>query len=314
MLSRTAAGLFWMSRNIERAESNARTLESRLINALESPEYSTGAVRDWEAVLEICAGVTEYRAFYEDCTAESVASYITFDDRNINSITNCLGYARQNARATRDVLPEELWQLLNERYLAIQEFNGTWTVQEVHRFLREVKQLSYTIQGIIESSMLREESYHFIKIGKWLERAEKTARVLNVVCEKTMESEDELHADYYYWLSALQFLNGYDAYLKRFPPTMEPQYVLPFLLSYEQFPRSIEYCMEHVREAVLKLEHGQVSHYSEDLFFALDRVMDDFVKIKFRKRTAREIGPFLDDFQNSCGRIGSVFASTYYLY
>ncbi|PRO66655.1 alpha-E domain-containing protein [Alkalicoccus urumqiensis] len=314
MLSRVAASLFWMARNMERAESNARVLESRLINALESSEYGKLATDDWEAVLEICSSVTEYRSMYDACEARPIAQYITFDARNINSIVNCLENARHNARSVRDNIPEELWELLNEQYLTLrdEEFYA-WSIRDIQAFLQQTKRLSFMIQGVIESSMLREEPYHFIKVGKWIERAEKTARVLNVVCEKTTQLKEETQTDhYYYWLSALQFLNGYDAYLKRFPPTMEPKHVLPFLVSYEQFPRSIEYCMDHVREAVMQLEGGKVSHYSEELFQALDHVTDEFVKMKFQQMDSADIGPFLDRFQNDCNRLASVFASTYY--
>ncbi|WP_147802662.1 alpha-E domain-containing protein [Alkalicoccus halolimnae] len=314
MLSRVASSLFWMARNVERAESNARVLESRLINALETSEYGAVAVSDWETVLDICASTEEYRTMYDACEPKDIAYYISFHRYNINSILNCMENARNNARSIRDIIPEELWETLNAHYLTMQDEDyKTWSIRRVHRFLQEIKTFSYTMQGIVESCMLREEAYHFIKIGKWLERAEKTSRVLNVVCEKTKEAEELTQTShYYYWLSALQFLNGHDAYLKRFPPTMEPSQVLSFLISYEQFPRSIEYCMEHVREGVMKLEDGKVSHYSEELFNALDHVTNEFMKIKFQKISTEEIGPFLDRFQNDCNRISYLFAGTYY--
>lgn len=314
MLSRVASSLFWMARNIERAESNARVLESRLINALETSDHGKIATGDWEAVLEICASAEDYRESYDVYDPKSVSFYISFAEDNMNSILNCLENARLNARAVRDNIPEELWEVLNEHYLSIQNQDYFfWTTKQVQTFLQEIKILSFTIQGIIESCMLREEAYSFLKIGKWLERGEKTARVLNVTCEKTMEAEEETNTDhYYYWLSALQFLNGYSSYLKRFPPTMDPKHVLPFLISYDRFPRSIEYCMEHVRETVMKLEDGQVSHYSEDLFSALDYVTKEFMKIKFQQMSTKDMAPFLDRFQNDCNRISSVFANTYY--
>ncbi|QKS72881.1 alpha-E domain-containing protein [Paenalkalicoccus suaedae] len=313
MLSRVASSLFWLSRNIERAENNARVLEARLINALESSDQSAVADSDWEAVLDICSSVEEYRETYDDYIAETVAHFLIFDRNNINSIINCMEYARNNARSVRDIIPEEMWEVINGHYLQMMESDpASWSIRKTYNFLKEIKILSFTLQGVIESSMLREEAYSFLKIGKWLERGEKTARVLNVVCEKTKEAQEEVQAQYYYWLSALQFLNGYDAYLKRFPPTMDPSQVLPFLISYEQFPRSIEYCVEHIREAVMKIEGGKVSHYSAELFDALDEVTREFTKIKFQEMTSDEMVPFLDNFQNSCNRIGYVFAKTYY--
>ncbi|WP_245922675.1 alpha-E domain-containing protein [Alkalicoccus saliphilus] len=314
MLSRVASNLFWIARNVERAESSARVLKTRLINALETSEAGPLAEGDWEMILDICAVSSEYYDIHPVCEAEKIARYICFDRTNINSIINCMENARNNARSVREVIPEDLWEILNEHHLSMQNENvDTWSMQRIHEYLRDIQKLSFSLQGVIEASMLREEAYNFIKVGKWMERGEKTARVLNVVSEKTKELKLQTETDhYYYWLSALQFLNGYDAYLKRFPPKMEPAQVISFLISYEQFPRSIEYCMEHVRETVMKLESGQVSHYSEELFDAMDRVTQEFMKIKFRKLGMDEIGPFLDKFQNDCNRISSIFARTYY--
>lgn len=104
-----------------------------------------------------------------------------------------------------------------------------------------------TAQGIIESGMSRSVAYRMIKIGKWLERAEKTARILNVVCEQTRETQLLYKGDdYYAWLSALRMLNGYEAYLKVNRPKMDPKTILTFLIADESFPRSIHYNMNHV--------------------------------------------------------------------
>ncbi|WP_233254427.1 alpha-E domain-containing protein [Salipaludibacillus keqinensis] len=315
MLSRVAESVYWMARNIERAENNARVLESRLIHALEVSDTGAVADGDWEAVVEICSSFEDYRDIYDDILPETVAHYISFDRTNINSIVNCIEYARNNARSAREIIPQELWEILNDAYLTIQNQNQSyWSMKKIYAFLQSIKTLSFTLQGVIESTMLREGAYSFIKIGKWLERGEKTARILNVVCEKTQEQEEEIQTEhYYYWLSALQFVNGYDAYLKKYPPIMDAEKVLHFLISYHQFPRSIEYCIDHVREAVKELEGGKVSHYSEELFDALDYVSNEFTKIKFQQMTSEEIGPFLDRFQNNCNHIGYVFSKTYYL-
>ncbi|WP_416147866.1 alpha-E domain-containing protein [Salipaludibacillus sp. HK11] len=315
MLSRVAEGVYWMARNMERAENNARVLEARLIHALEVSNSEAVADTDWESVVEICSSYEEYSEVYDDLLPETVAHFVSFDKANINSIVNCIEYARNNARSVREIIPQELWEILNDAYLTINNQNYSyWSMKKIYAFLQSIKTLSFTVQGAIESSMLREEAYTFLKIGKWLERAEKTARILNVVCEITKGEDEAIQEDhYYYWLSALQFVNGHDAYLKKYPPTMESRKVLHFLISYHQFPRSIEYCIDHVREAVKELEGGKVSHYSEDLFDTLDYMSNEFTKIKFQQMSSEEIGPFLDRFQNDCNRIGYVFSKTYYL-
>src|SRR5690606_19306028 len=151
------------------------------------------------------------------------------------------------------------------------------TVHDMRQFLDSVKNTALTSQGIVESSMSRGVEYQMIKIGKWLERAEKTARILNVVCERTIaRAEAQQSEDYYYWLAALRMTNGYDAYLKVNPPKMDPSLVLEFLVSNPAFPRSIRYCLDHMREAIVSLEEGKISHYSWELFAKIDQLTADF--------------------------------------
>ncbi|MFB5663860.1 alpha-E domain-containing protein [Alteribacillus sp. HJP-4] len=315
MLSRVADSLYWMGRNIERAENNARVVSIRLINMLEVSDGEMYSDRDWEEVIEICSSLTEYHLLYHTLDTDSIIQYLSFSDHNLNSISNCVTYARENAKSSRETLPEELWESLNECYWLVKDLNRIdWSIREVHSFLYHIKQLSFTSQGIIESCMPRDVPHAFIQIGKWLERAEKTARILNVISEKTFLIDDKKTADnYYYWLAALQFVNGFDAYLKQYPPVMTAPQVLQFLIGEKVFPRSIRYCIDHVMAAVRDIEDGKVSHYSEELFDAMNRLDQEFQSIDFQKVSQEELKSFLDRFQNHCNEIGSIFSRTYYL-
>lgn len=162
--------------------------------------------------------------------------------------------------------------------------------------------------------MSRGVPYTFIKVGKWLERAEKTARILNVTCEKQKrEALQHTTDNYYYWLAALQFLNGYDAFIKEHPPTMDSAYVLDFLIREETFPRSIAYCMNHIERAVTELEGGDINHYSEELFRLLELIRTEITETSIRDMNMDELMVFLDHFQKQCMALSSVFMDTYYL-
>ncbi|WP_347860951.1 alpha-E domain-containing protein [Salimicrobium sp. PL1-032A] len=313
MLSRTADALYWMGRNIERAENNARVLNVQLIHMLEASDR-TALDRDWKEVLEICASYADYMEKYNRLETQTIVEYLTTSPVNPNTMKNCMAIARDNARTTRDILPAELWEVLNEFHLdqtGLREDGGA--LSGTKGYLKTLMRTSMTAQGVIESSMSRGTPYTFIKIGKWLERAEKTARVLNVICEKELRDKGTSGNSYYYWLAALRFLNGYDAFIKENPPTMASGEVLDFLIKQEAFPRSIAYGVSHVREAIIELEGGEVRHYSARLFDLLETVETDIHGTAVADMEMEELMEFLDHFQKQCMHLSQVFMETYYL-
>ncbi|HSI68491.1 MAG TPA: alpha-E domain-containing protein [Planococcus sp. (in: firmicutes)] len=317
MLSRVANSLYWMSRNVERAENNARILDVQLLQMIEASNEEIVRDSDWKLIFEICASteVMERLKAMPLYNEDHLLHYLAMSEENLNSVANCVRNTRENARVSRDHITDDYWESWNSCYLGLQDQNGPEdSLKGVQHFLQDVKMTSLTSQGIIEATMSRDVDYQIIKIGKWLERAEKTARILNVVCERTRERELEAQAeDYYYWLAALRMTNGYSAYLKANPPRMDPKKVLSFLISEKTFPRSIQYCLDHVREAVDVLESGKVSHYSWELYAKLDQMRTVFDEVKLSELNPDEMMEFLNDFQNGCDEIGRLFSKTYYL-
>lgn len=317
MLSRVANALYWMSRNAERAENNARILDVQLLQMIEGADEDLVRDSDWKLIYEICATQEEldYLKTHQPVNENYLVHYLAMDDQNLNSISNCVRTVRENARVSRDHIIDDYWKTWNGCYLALQDMDrDQYEDSRIRLFLDRVKTTSLTSQGIIESSMPRGVEYQIIKIGKWLERAEKTARILNVVCERTYEQQlDEQTEDYYYWLSALRMTNGYEAYLKSNPPKMDPRQVLSFLISNKAFPRSIRYCLDHVREAIDELEDGKVSHYSWELYAKLDEMRTEFNEVKIEEFTTDEMMEFLNHFQDGCNEIAQLFSKTYYL-
>lgn len=317
MLSRVANSLYWMSRNAERAENNARILDVQLLQMIEASDEELVRSEDWKLIFEICAStdMMEYIKSLPAYNEDQLVYYLSMEEENYNSVASCVRSIRENARVSRDHINDDYWEVWNRCYLTLQDMDPeTLSVHEMRKFLQKVKNTALTSQGIVESSMSRGVEYQMIKIGKWLERAEKTARILNVVCERTLaRAEAQQSEDYYYWLAALRMTNGYDAYLKANPPKMDPSLVLTFLVSNPTFPRSIRYCLDHMREAIVKLEDGKVSHYSWELFAKIDQLTADFDNFNFQELEPEDMLAFLNDFQNGCNEIGQIFSKTYYL-
>ncbi|MCA0971123.1 alpha-E domain-containing protein [Halobacillus litoralis] len=313
MLSRVADSLYWLGRNMERAENNSRVLSVQLIHILEASEGQL-LDRNWEEVIEICASIQDYYDRYDRIDKETVTHYLATSPLNMNSFMNCMVYARENAKATRDIIPEGLWEVLNEFHLEQKDWQEQpATSQHIQHYLKKVMTTSMTAQGVVESSMSRDLPYTFLKVGKWLERGEKVSRVLNVFCEKNRKETESRTSSYYYWLTALQFTNGYDAYIKNHPPTMEPKHVLEFLIKEPAFPRSIRYCIDHVKEAIHRIEGGKVSHYSADLFDMIERIQEEIEEADIENMNMEQLMYFLDHFQNRCMTLSRMFSETYYL-
>jgi uncharacterized alpha-E superfamily protein/transglutaminase-like putative cysteine protease len=317
MLSRVADSLYWMARNIERTELNARILDVHLTQMVETSSEDLLDGKHWKILFESCSTKEELEELKNNPEAhdEEYLRFLAFDSDNENSIFSCIRVARENARISRDHLPNELFEIWNDLYLFTHHAEQEqFSIHKLRAFLRNVKVTALTAQGIIESGMSRSVAYRMIKIGKWLERAEKTARILNVVCEQTRETQLLYKGDdYYAWLSALRMLNGYEAYLKVNRPKMDPKTILTFLIADESFPRSIHYNMNHVRAAVDILENAKIAHYSSELYYALESLKNDFDEISIQELNSDDMLAFLNQFQNKCNAVGQIFSKTYYL-
>jgi len=317
MLSRVADSLYWMSRNFERAEQNARILDVHLTQMVETSSDELLSDEQWQLIFEICStqDELEHLKLQPNIQEEDYISHLAFGETNTSSVFNCIRIARENARVSRDHIPNELFEVWNDIYLFAKDAEQQpFSIQQIRTFLSKIRLASLTAQGIIESAMSRGVAYRMIKIGKWLERAEKTARVLNVVCEHTRNTQLSYKGeDYYAWLSALRMLNGYEAYLKVNRPKMDPKTILTFLITDESFPRSIHYNMNHVRAAIDILENAKVADYSAELYFPLEKLKNDFNEMSIQELNADDMLAFLNRFQNQCNEIGQIFSKTYYL-
>ena len=318
MLSRVADSLYWMSRNFERAEQNARILDVHLTQLVETSSDDHLKEEHWKLVFETCSTLEAWEYLkQEEAQEEELIMYLAFESENLSSVFNCVRIARENARVSRDHLPNELFEAWNDVYLFAKDAQREpYSIQSMRAYLRRIKTATLTVQGIIESSMSRGIAYQMIKIGKWLERAEKTARILNIVCEQTRETQLSYKGgeDYYSWLSALRMLNGYEAYLKVNRPTMDPKTILTFLITDETFPRSIHYNMNHVQSAIATLEQAQKVKHSPELYFPLQKLHNDFDEMSIQDLNSDDMLEFLNRFQNQCNEIGQIFSKVYYLH
>lgn len=266
MLSRTADHLFWMARYVERAENTARMLNVNVETAL-LPQPTTFAEQIWRATLSISELQDLFEAKGRPVNQKEVLDFMVRDPNNPSSIASCLHQARENARAVRGVLTSEVWETHNTTWLTLQESmrNGLYP-QDPGQFFEWVKYRSHLSRGVTLGTMLKDEALHFIRLGTFLERADNTARLIDVkfhgMPRNRSKESDELEGlestpvDFYYWTSLLRSVSGFEIYRKVYRDVITPHRVAELLMLHPQMPRSLIACMEDVVDNLARLSNS----------------------------------------------------------
>ena len=249
MLSRTADHLFWMARYTERAENTARMLDVHVQSAL-MPQIAETMQLGWRGLLGISELTAAYTERHGEIDADKVLDFMVCDTRNPSSIQSCLRAARENARAVRGAITTEVWETLNQTWLESQRMlqNGL-SDQDPGQYFEWVKYRSHLSRGVSAGTMLQDEAFHFLRIGTFLERADNTARLLDVKFH-ALQSDfygsvngrlQEL--DFYHWSGVLRSVSGFEVYRKVYRDVITPERVAALLILRPDMPRSLAACM-----------------------------------------------------------------------
>ena len=246
MLSRTADHLFWMSRYIERAENLARLLDVTWQMSL-VPQSLDAANQNWNAIIALNSLEEAYAAKYSTVNAENVLRFMVSDPDNYASIHSCLRLARENAHAVRGTITTEMWETLNSTWLEAREktFEQIWGAG-IGDFFEWVKMRSSLTRGTTLGTLLQDESYNFIRIGTLLERADNTARILDVKYHVLRPHDDEGATDFYEWGALLRSVSAFEVYRKVYRDVITPDRVAELLILHKDMPRSLHFCMNSV--------------------------------------------------------------------
>jgi uncharacterized alpha-E superfamily protein len=248
MLSRTADSIYWLSRYVERAEYLARILEAtQRLTAL--PLAYTGSSNEWESAVATagCSG-----AFYQahpDANEESVTDFLAFSAANPSSIRNCFETARGNARAVRTALTVEMWDAINGAWLDLKRFGaGPFTRDELAQFLRWVQEASLRFDGSAYRTMLRNDAYWFSRLGMFIERADNTARILDVKYHLLLPAQQHVGGplDYFQWAAILRSVQALTSYTWVYRESLKPWLVADLLILNDEMPRSLASCYENL--------------------------------------------------------------------
>ena len=254
MLSRTADHLFWMARYMERAENTARMLDINYQTSL-LPQSADMAEEGWRGLLSISELTGPYYKKHSDVSAQSVMDFMVSDESNPSSIAACLHAARENARAVRGALTTEVWETQNQTWLEFNRMLGEGAYErDPASFFEWVKFRSHLSRGVTVGTMLQDEALHFLRIGTFLERADNTARLLDVKFQAlaggdyfgASSAKEAMEVDFYHWSAILRSVSGFEIYRKVYRNVIHPDKVAELLILRPDMPRSLAACLNDV--------------------------------------------------------------------
>jgi uncharacterized alpha-E superfamily protein len=248
MLSRTADNLYWLARYVERAEYLARILEATQ-RLTQLPIAYGGSSNEWESAVATAGCANAFFAHYGEANEENVTDFLAFSTANPSSIRNCFEVARTNARAVRTALTMEMWDAINGTWLELRRFgNGPTSREEFMRFLRWVQECSLRFDGSAYRTMLRNDAYWFSRLGLYSERADNTARILDVKYHVLLPANEKVGGplDYFQWSAILRSVSALTAYHWVYRESLKPWLIADLLMLNDQMPRSLASCYENL--------------------------------------------------------------------
>jgi uncharacterized alpha-E superfamily protein len=318
MLSRVADALFWMSRYVERAEQVARLLdvcfhlELDLRGVLAGPhEFQWSALT---AILQQIVPPLEPGA--DEPRHARISRWLTFDLDNPTSIMSCIAHARANARSIRGTINLPMWRELNKLYLQVRDPDFSKQAEDSpHEFYQAVEHGSHLFQGVCEATMTRDEGWQFIQLGKFLERADKTARILDIQYHLLRELNEptDLSLSNLQWAAVLRSCSAYEAYQRLYVGRVEPERVIEFLLLHATFPRSVRFCLEQAARALTAIEGTAATREVSKVGRVLGRVLSDLRFAEVGQILEDGLHLFLGDMLDRCGQVGRAVQDQYSL-
>lgn len=302
MLSRVADSIYWLNRYVERAENVARFVEVNLNLLLDTPT----AAHHWQALVTTTGDSELFKERYGSATSENVLQFLTFDQSYSNSIVSCLKQARENAHAVRANISSEMWEHLNTVYLMVkQAASEPMTLEQRYQFYPEIRMASHLFAGIMEATMAHNEGWHFGQLGRLLERADKTARILDVKYFILLPSVHDVGSplDNLQWVALLKSASAYEMY-RKCQHRITPESVASFLILDAEFPRSIRFSISEAEKSLHCISGSPARGWSCQSDRSLGRLRSSLDYITLDEVFDQGLHEFLDDLQSKLNGIG----------
>jgi uncharacterized alpha-E superfamily protein len=316
MLSRVANCLYWMSRYIERAENIARIVDVNLQLLLDLRNLNDERLAEhWMPIVESTGDEKAFLELHNKATGQAVTEFLVFQPENTNSIVSSIGQARENARMVRDQISIEFWEELNRVYLFARspEARKVWR-RGPSEFFQQIKAASLHLSGIAYATMLRNEGWWFAQAGKFLERADKTSRILDVRYQSLPERglpKSISQTEALGWSAILRSCSAWDAYKSIHGADVHPRHVAEFLLFNEDFPRSTRFCVSELNTALRHISGVPSGRFGNEAEKLAGRLEAELQFTTVEEIFDQGLHSYLDLFQTKLNSIGSAAFDAY---
>ncbi len=316
MLSRVANSLYWMSRYIERSENLARILDVNLQLLLDLRSADDSSLRDhWLPIVQTTGDEELFLQLHGRATAANVSEFMVFQESNPNSIVSSICQARENARMVRDQITVEIWEELNRLYLfaTSPQARHVWA-ESPTEFFNQIKASSLHLVGLSYSTLYRSEGWWFTESGKFIERADKTSRILDIRYQMLPErgfpetvSQDESLG----WSAILRSCSAWDAYKSIHGAEVSPKLVAEFLILNEDFPRSIRFCVAQLNKALRHISGVPDGRFVNDAEKLSGRLVAQLQFTTIEEIAEFGLHAYLDELQKKLNEIGDALFNAY---
>ena len=311
MLSRVASSIYWLNRYIERAENYARFVEVNLNLSLDLPR---GTAEQWEPLVATTGDYEMFLERYEKATKETVIHFLLADPANPSSILSCLIAARENARSVREIIPTEMWEQVNRFYLMVTDAVAHgMSSHNLHTFLVDVKTASHLLLGVADATMSHGEGWHFARLGRLLERADKTSRILDVKYFILLPPATDVGTpfDILQWSDLLKSASALEMYYKRYG-RIAPNDVAAFPILDPTFPRAIRYCLIKGEDSLHAISGSDRGSYQNPAEKRLGRLRAELDFADIEDCIAVGLHEFVDQFQAQLNHVGEAISDTFF--
>ena len=313
MLSRVAYSIYWINRYMERAENYARFIGVNFNLALDLPPNIT---EQWEPLLTATADHFLFYKFYTEPTRENVIEFMTFDKRNPNSIYNSIASARENARTVRETISKEMWENLNQLYLSVKDIsqNGGLDLNEMPAFYLQIRNGTQLFYGVIDATITRNEAWHFGRLGRFLERADKTSRFLDVKYFTLLPDTDITNKtlDLVMWTAVLKSVSAYNMYRQQYQ-LLTPTHIVEFLMLDKLFPRSMAHCIRQAELSLYEISGTPlVKGFSNPAEKTVSKLRTEIEFTEIDDIFKSGLHQYLDQFQTKNNNAGKTIFETYF--
>lgn len=304
MLSRVAEAAYWLSRYLERAENVARFIS---VNQNQSLGRASGIRTQWSPLIHASGDLPLFEEHYASPNEASVLEFMLFDHRNHNSVRSCLSAARENARTIRETLSVPVWEAINRFYLAVEEAANSReaVIRQPHRFLDEVVECSHLVVGATATTMSHGEAYNFIQLGRLIERADKTSRILDMKYFVLLPEVQDVGTtrDIVQWTALLASTSALVMY-RRANGTISPARVTKFLILDKYFPRAIHYCVLGANTSLHRITGCPLDAYQTESERLLGKLTSSFQYLEVQDIVNEGTHEFIDRIQRSLNDVG----------